>query len=432
MKRVLIIQTAFIGDVILASSMVEAVQKHRPDWKIDILVRKGNESLLSNNPHINEVLIWDKSKKVRSLFKNIRKIRSNKYYAVFNVQRFLNSGIATALSMATYKIGFKQNPASFLFTHKIDHKIPHKIESGHFHEVQRNAQLLTPVIEELVPNEIVRPKLYFNEVINTKIREITLEKDPYIVLAPTSVWFTKQWSFERWTELSQILSQKYQLFFIGAPSDKNSIDSIINGISNCHNLAGKLSLLESARLMMDAHRVFVNDSAPLHLASSVNAKTTSIFCSTVPEFGYTPLSEEAKVISSIPRLDCQPCGLHGKKACPLGHFKCSLNISAARVANTTKDNTPPLYHIIDKASFDKAQSEGSYQPKSLEEEGFIHLSFGEQVEETGKLFYQGVEDLLLIEVEASSEWDVRIEDGFPHLYSELPMDAVISVREISF
>lgn len=332
MKKVLVIQTAFIGDVILATSMAETIARFAPDAQIDFLVRNGNEGLLQNGPFIKNIIVWNKKRKFRSLFSTILKIRKEKYDAVVNAQRFMNSGIMTGLSGANKRIGFAQNPMSFMFTHKIDHRIPHKTPEGYLHEVQRNAQLLSPLLG-IDPTDALRPKLYFNEMIQNKIEELTKGLGPYIVLAPTSVWFTKQWAFEKWKELSQKLSSHYQLLFIGAPTDAKAIDEIIGTTENCHNLAGKLGLLESAKLMEEAERVFVNDSAPLHLASSVNAKTTAIFCSTVPEFGYTPLSDDSKLIIHEPRLECQPCGLHGHKACPLGHFKCALEISVDDVLN---------------------------------------------------------------------------------------------------
>jgi heptosyltransferase-2 len=67
---------------------------------------------------------------------------------------------------------------------------------------------------------------------------------------------------------------------------------------------------------------FVNDSAPMHFASAMNAPTTAFFCSTIPEFGFGPLSEFSRIVEASEELACRPCGLHGKKACPLGHFKC--------------------------------------------------------------------------------------------------------------
>jgi heptosyltransferase-2 len=134
--------------------------------------------------------------------------------------------------------------------------------------------------------------------------------------------------------LAKELVKLGKVYFIGAPGDKELCDRIGKDFSNTENLCGGLSLLDSAALMKKAKRVFVNDSAPLHLASSVNARTTAIFCSTVPEFGYTPLADDSVVIDVGNTLSCRPCGLHGHKACPLGHFKCSLDIEVKKVLQT--------------------------------------------------------------------------------------------------
>ena len=73
--------------------------------------------------------------------------------------------------------------------------------------------------------------------------------------------------------------------------------------------------------MKKAKMNFVNDSGPLHLASSMNAPTTAFFCSTDPSFGFGPLAEN-RTVKEVKNLDCRPCGLHGHKNCPEGHFKC--------------------------------------------------------------------------------------------------------------
>jgi heptosyltransferase-2 len=97
------------------------------------------------------------------------------------------------------------------------------------------------------------------------------------------------------------------------------------------NLAGSLSLLESAELMRGATMNYVNDSAPMHLCSSVNAPVTAIFCSTIPSFGFGPLSENSRIIETKEELPCRPCGLHGFKTCPKGHFLCAESIKPENV-----------------------------------------------------------------------------------------------------
>lgn len=336
MSKILIVQTAYIGDVILATSLIEYLAKSIPNAQLHFALRKGNETLLLNNPHLKKIHIWDKKRKVRSLIQNIFAIRKEKYDFVINIQRFFNSGLMTILSGARYKIGFDKNPLSFLFSYKVEHLIPHKYESTFLHEVQRNFLLLQQILQEQkIPSlDQLQPKLYFGEKEERKFQEINPNKE-YLVMAPTSVWFTKQWHISKWKELIQELERDYLIYLIGAPSDLQSTKDLELS-PRVINLCGKLSLLESARLMKNAKRVFVNDSAPLHLASSVNAKSTAIFCSTVPDFGYFGLSSDSELIQVNPRLECMPCGLHGHKDCPKSHFDCAHLVDTKDVIRTIK------------------------------------------------------------------------------------------------
>ena len=129
-------------------------------------------------------------------------------------------------------------------------------------------------------------------------------------------------------ELINILPKDVTVYFLGAKGDFNLCEQIKSSAQNKDtiNLCGKLSFLESAALMKDAAMNYVNDSAPLHIASAMNAKVTAFFCSTVPAFGFGPLGNNATVVQTKENLSCRPCGLHGYKACPLGHFNCAEKI----------------------------------------------------------------------------------------------------------
>ena len=120
--KILVIQTAFIGDAILATSLLEKLHHHYPQAEIDFLVRRCNESLLKNHPYLHETLIWDKKEgKYASLWKLLRHIRSRQYTYVINVQRFATTGFLTAFSGAETTVGFNKNPLSLLFTRTIQH-----------------------------------------------------------------------------------------------------------------------------------------------------------------------------------------------------------------------------------------------------------------------------------------------------------------------
>lgn len=317
MNKILIIQTAFIGDVILATPIIEKLHAFYPEAKIDFLLRKGNEKLLANHPKINKVLIWNKNKrKTRNLIKTIKKVRASEYDAVINVQRFFASGLICGLSRANLKIGFTKNPLSFLFTKSYEHKI------RGLHETNRNLSL----IQEITDKKYVSPKLYPREVDYASIAKYI--DIPYICIAPTSVWKTKEFPQVKWVELILSLDDRFIIYLLGGPSDKIACEEIKDHTErkNVINLSGKLEFLASAALMKGAAMNYVNDSAPMHMASALNAPCNAVYCSTKPSFGFGPLSLDSKIIETNNELKCRPCGLHGKKECPLGHFDCGHTI----------------------------------------------------------------------------------------------------------
>jgi heptosyltransferase II len=322
LKKVLIIQTAFIGDVILSTALLEKLHQHYPDTEKHFLLRKGNESILAGHPYIQKLLIWDKKKeKVKNLFRLLKEVRKEKYDLVICLQRFAGMGLLTALSNAEIKIGFDKNPFSRFFTRKVPHII------GEVHEVERNNRL----IEEITDKDPNRPVLYPSEKDLEKTDSLKSEK--YICAAPTSVWFTKQFPAEKWIEFFNKVPSDIRIYLLGAPPDWDLCEriKIDSGCSNIVNLSGELSLLQSAALMKDSIMNYVNDSAPLHISSSMNAPTCAVFCSTVPGFGFGPLSDVAFVVETDLKLSCKPCGLHGYRKCPLGHFNCAFTVDTDKM-----------------------------------------------------------------------------------------------------
>ncbi len=318
-SKILVIQTAFIGDAILATALLESIHASVPNAQIDVLVRKGNESLFQQHPFLKEVLIWDKKQgKYKNLLAQLSKIRAEKYDLVINLQRFGATGLLTAFSGAKVTVGYDKNPFSFLFTKKVSHEL----DKG-LHEVDRNNNLVSWFASDLKR----QPKLYPTAAHYAKVEAYTTQ--PFICAAPNSVWFTKQYPEHKWIEFLNEVPADYQVYLLGAPGDAESCERIkaqTTNIKNISVLAGKLSFLESAALMEKAAMNYVNDSAPMHIASSMNAPVAAIFCSTVPAFGFGPLSVQSFNVETTVKLSCRPCGLHGYKACPEGHFKCAETI----------------------------------------------------------------------------------------------------------
>jgi ADP-heptose:LPS heptosyltransferase len=334
MKRVLIIQTAFLGDAILASSLVESLHQAFPLYQVDILVKKENVSLFSRHPFIKNVIPFDKKiNRIVELFRLLRQIRTQKYDIVINIHRFFSSGLLTAFSGAKIRTGFSKNPMSFRFTHKYQHQL-----SGD-HEINRNFQL----ISFLDLCQLRNPVLYIPEQDEQLVS--VHKNEPYACIAPASVWFTKQYPADKWIEFLDSVPADLKVFFLGSKDDIPTCREIISRSIHRNSviLCGELSLLQSASLMKDAIMNYVNDSAPLHICSAVNAPVTAIFCSTVPSFGFGPLSSDSQIVETDEPLNCRPCGIHGHASCPEKHFQCAYSIHHLKLKDRLKLNPHTTY-----------------------------------------------------------------------------------------
>lgn len=327
------IQTAFIGDVVLATALLENLHAAYPKAELDILVRGGAQELFVGHPYIHAVHVWDKKKnKYQHFFQIIKTIRRIKYDAVINVQRYLATGIITVLSGATKTIGFDKNPLGFLFSETVKHAFEaatHKIslQETATHETARNHALLA----SLTTARVAKPALYPSAANFAAVQK--WQAAPYICISPGSVWETKKMPVQNWIHLIHAVPTNYTIYLMGAPNEKDLCEEIRSGSSrgDVFNIAGQLNLLEAAALIKGARLNYVNDSAPMHLASATNAPVAAIYCSTIPAFGYGPLSDTQFIIETLEPVLCKPCGLHGKTACPLGHFKCGHTITTAQL-----------------------------------------------------------------------------------------------------
>jgi ADP-heptose:LPS heptosyltransferase len=327
-QKILIIQTAFIGDVVLATPLIEKLHVFFPTAEIDFLLRKGNEQLLDGHPFIHEVLVWDKKKnKQKNLFRMIMRVRKNKYEWVVNVQRFLATGLITAFSGGRETIGFDKNPLSFLFSKKVKHRLGGETD---IHETVRNLEL----IRDLTDISIFKPKLYPSAADLAFIK--VLANGKYITMSPASVWFTKQFPASQWISFIQKIPPGLGIYLLGGPGDERLCQEILSACprDEIKVLAGSLSFLQSAALMSTAQMNYVNDSAPMHFASAMNAPVTAVYCSTIPGFGFGPLSDKSFIVEIQNSLYCRPCGLHGYKSCPEGHFRCAKEIRDAQLLET--------------------------------------------------------------------------------------------------
>ncbi len=310
----------------LATAVAEKLHTYFPDATIDFVVRKGAENLLAHNPHLRKVWVWDKKKnKGFNLLKLGFSLRREGYTHTINLQRFFTSGLLTLLSGAPIRIGFDKNPLSRFYTLALPHIISPKDNPHPVHELERNQSLIA-TLTDAVP---ALPKVYPSAADEDAVRPF--KQTPYYCISPASVWATKQYPVEGWAQLINTLPQDANVYLLGGPGDTALCESIRQQCTGnqVFNLSGKWPLLASAALMRDALHNWTNDSAPLHLCTATGARVTAVFCSTIPQFGFGPAGPNGRIAQFPGELYCRPCGLHGHRACPEGHFRCAREIPLA-------------------------------------------------------------------------------------------------------
>lgn len=325
-KKILIIQTAFPGDVILTTPLIQATHKAFPAAEIDFLTTPICENLIETDPELHRVIVFDKrgrQRGMRQLFQFARNLKQSGGYDLALVpHRSMRSGFVAWLARIPVRIGFDTSAASFLFTQTIKYR-------ADLHEIDRNLQLLNDYLQVSAQ---LSPQIFPDAIDQSKIDEYFLaneisETHTLLAIAPGSVWATKKWPKENFVELCNRLAEMFPhpIFLIGGKEDAGLCRWIKqNASGKIFNTAGRFTFRESAALLARCQVLVCNDSAPLHLGVAVDTPVVAVFGPTVPEFGFYPRGEKHTIIQKS--LSCRPCGIHGGHKCPTGTFLCMISI----------------------------------------------------------------------------------------------------------
>jgi heptosyltransferase-2 len=153
-----------------------------------------------------------------------------------------------------------------------------------------------------------------------------------VIICPGATYYNKRWKPEGFIETARHLIHAKSAFVVvhGGKEDSGLCSDIASKIgSGAVNIAGLLSLGESAALLRLGSLVIANDSGLMHLAQSQKIPVVGIYGPTTRELGYFPIEKASTVIET--RLPCRPCTHNGLDKCPRKHFRCMNDIPAERV-----------------------------------------------------------------------------------------------------
>lgn len=328
-KKILIVQTAFIGDVILVTPLIREVKNFFPKATIDVMVTPETSSIILNNPNIESVLLFDKRKnKVGSFLKTLSVIKNKKYDIAFSPHSSITTALLLFFPGIPIRVGFARWLARKFLTHKV-------YNIGKYHKIEKNLRLLTPFTDEKFS---LQTEVFPTDQMKTNARKLLSELSDstrkMIAIAPGSNWFTKRWPKEYYQDLvKQLVELGFGVVFIGSNLERDLCEEI-KPEKNVLNLAGELSIIESAAVIEKCDLMICNDSGALHIANAVQTDVMAFFGPTVQSIGYYPFREDDSVLEVD--LDCRPCSTHGENTCKFGHHNCMRLIEPTRVTQEVK------------------------------------------------------------------------------------------------
>lgn len=318
-KKILVIRFSSLGDIILATGLFRELKKKFPDAEVDFLSSTTFGSICANNPHINHLMLLDRSAGKPELNKLVKSCQSNKYDLILDAHRSLRSrlfilkyfkGIPWFRKTKVLKIDKRSWQRNLLLKFKINVLKNHISQreaflnmlsgEGDSTELDNSTELFSGKVEQ--------------ENVATIIEEHQLLEKLVIAVGPSASSAGKCWPKEYFLELIQTLQKKgYTVVILGGKSDEEPTWLCEKLDQKPINLAGKLSFLESAEFLRYAKLAVSNDSAIVHLAEAVKTPAVSIFGPTVKEFGFGPYRENSQLIDLD--LPCRPCSRNGKGKC---------------------------------------------------------------------------------------------------------------------
>jgi heptosyltransferase-2 len=329
----LIIQTSFLGDVVLTTPLIAELAARGP---VDIVVTPAAAPLLANHPAVRDVIVFDKRGNragLAGLWRFARALRTRAdgspraIGAAYLAQGSVRSAAVALLAGVRERIGFSTSAGRLLYTRQSRYQADR-------HHAERLWRLAAGDNAANPAPETIRPRLYPGEAersaVSALLKDVPRDGAPFLALAPGSIWGTKRWP--HFPALASRTAPLYRIVVIGGPGDAALAAEIARaaGPERVVDATGKLSLLASAELLARCAGLVTNDSAPQHLASAAGTPTLSIFGPTVPSFGFGPLAPR-HATAGHQALDCRPCDSHGPDVCPLGHFKCMKDLGVEQV-----------------------------------------------------------------------------------------------------
>jgi ADP-heptose:LPS heptosyltransferase len=306
--KILVLRFSSIGDIVLTTPVIRCLKKQL-GAEIHFLTKKPFAGMLTANPYCDQVYTFEKELDTGL----VSQLKSEAYDLVVdlhhNLRTFRLKWVLGRPSRAFKKLNWEK----WLLVNTSWNMLPKQ------HIVARYLATVAHLgvqddgegLDYFIPSDTTLP-------------DECLPKTPFIAFAIGATHATKRLPEAKILELCKAIGQP--LVLLGGKTEELEGQRIAEAAGpNIYNLCGQLSLHQSALVAQQAQRVITHDTGLMHIAAALRKPITSLWGSTVPEFGmypFYPTGLDQNTSLEVSGLNCRPCSKLGHEKCPKGHFRC--------------------------------------------------------------------------------------------------------------
>lgn len=322
--RVLVIQTAYIGDTVFTSALVRGISRRFQGAEVDVCVAPRARDVALASPGVAQVHVYDKRGADRGL-SGLRRVAARLATRQYPLAVLPHGSIRTALlarlARIPERVGFAGAAGSFLYSQRV--------RSKQRAFLRREADLAAALGAGAEAMELV-PRPEWMAGARTALERVAGEKLAAVCLG--SEWPTKIWPARHVADLTRLLAARgLRPVLLGGPRERG-LAREVGDAGGCVDTTGN-SVGEALAILAQSALVVGGDSGLVHAARALGVPTVAVFGPTSPDMHLFGPRERSVTLG----LSCSPCSVHGSRRCPLGHHRCLEDLDAQRVAAACKE-----------------------------------------------------------------------------------------------
>ena len=269
-ERILIIRLAPLGETVLTTPVIRALRQHFRDAYIAYMVAPTREDLVSENPHLNEVLTYQ-----TSVPKLIYQIARRKFQMAIVLQPTFRLVLHTFLARIPFRVGFETNAAG---KRLLSLAVPNNTAQ---HETQRYLDVVRALDIDVESDE---PEVFVDSAsiawVNNFLEKRKLDDGkPIVGLNPGAATQYRRWQASSFANLGDLLHEAYNAHIVitTGPQEGELADQVAEQMAYSPVIVSQATPMQLAALLQRCNLYISNDTGPMHLSTAVKTPTVALF-----------------------------------------------------------------------------------------------------------------------------------------------------------